>query len=143
MSYKNICLHSMFRCGSTYFFEKFRSSKYTCFQEPLNESLTSFNKDILSIYQNDSNNYKKLRHPELSNPYFFEYKPIINKLGANLDESLCYRRFFDTSDNDRKLSKYINILQESSKEKKFFQFCRTWGRLDLFSNFINIFLWRN
>ena len=140
-----IYIHSLFRSGSTYLFDKFRKldKDFYCYQEPLNESLLDIKHnpdEVLKAHKDVSIN---LRHPSLDKPYFFEFHLIAGKISKYLDESLCYKKFFDSEDKKRILSSYVECLKTHTEKTAVLQMCRSFGRVDAFSDGCNIFLWRN
>lgn len=140
-----IYIHSLFRSGSTYIFNKFRESNenFYCYQEPFNEHLLIAKhnpNEILEIHKDTS---VILRHPKLNKPYFFEFYPIIKQVSRYLDSSLCYKKFFDSKDEEGTLNSYINCLIKQTDKVPVLQMCRSFGRTSVFNNGRNIFLWRN
>jgi len=70
-----IFIHSLFRAGSTYLWNKFRViNGFCCYYEPLNEILCG----ITSEYE--EKDWEKINnHPKLTKPYFQEYYNLINE----------------------------------------------------------------
>jgi len=140
-----IYIHSLFRSGSTYFFNKFREfdENYQCYQEPFNEHLLNAKENpdkLLEVHEDTS---KVLRHPILNKPYFYEFHSIAKDVSKYLDESLCYKKFFDSEDGEGNLHSYINSLTGHIDKVPVLQMCRSFGRVDAFNDGYNIFLWRN
>ena len=140
---KPIFLHSMFRAGSTYIFNKFRSADgYTCFQEPFNEALLLLKSDhpekILEIHHETT---KKLRHADLDKPYFEEFYNISGQVSDYICEENCYRRFFEGHRGGS--YEYIQRLVELSAKRPFIQFCRSSGRVGKLGDAVEVLLWRS
>jgi hypothetical protein len=147
-----IFLHSMFRAGSTYMFNKFRLNKdFYTYYEPLHHDLERLKKESLDIWKYDKKATKVMNHPSLDKPHFYEFKTAFNNSSDNLpfyDTSFAYLEFFKVS-KDIELKKYIdNMIYTAPENKKtLFQFNRTSGRIEWFKknypNSVNIFLLRN
>ncbi len=69
-----IFIHSLWRSGSTYFFDKFRRSPagYFAYQEPMHETMLSAAADRNLLLEVSTQVSGTLRHPELSEPYYAE-----------------------------------------------------------------------
>lgn len=73
-----IYIHSLFRTGSTYLWNRFRQDKrYYCYYEPLHQFLTKVTAD--NIRHIMTGNYKSVHHPELDKYYLYEYKPLLKE----------------------------------------------------------------
>ena len=144
-----VFFHAMFRTGSTYMFNKFRQPElgYWCYYEPLHEILihTLENPDkLLEIHDKDRIN---LRHPELDNPYFYEFHEMSDAIGASFHKSFSYDDYFfpDGLDNSE-LNVYLKTLIENAQGRPFLQCCRSMGRITRLKREhggIHIYLWRN
>jgi hypothetical protein len=147
---KPIFVHSLFRSGSTYFFNVFRrsTSGYYCYQEPLNEQLRWLNDDPEKLLEVDDIAAQSLRHPGLERPYFWEFHQIRDELRGLFEKSFCYDDFFvkDAQTLAENQSKYFTSLISNSKGRPVFQFCRSTGRIsalkDLYGG-THIHLWRH
>lgn len=74
MSKKTIFIHSLFRTGSTYIWNKFREdSRYHCYYEPFHQDLV--NLDFLNPdpWRYDKKCTQLMRHPDLNTGYLNEY----------------------------------------------------------------------
>ena len=117
-----IYIHSLFRSGSTYFFNKFREfdENYQCYQEPFNEHLLNAKENpdkLLEVHEDTS---KVLRHPILNKPYFYEFHSIAKDVSKYLDESLCYKKFFDSEDGEGNLKKGGSLLCQGVHVRYYF-----------------------
>lgn len=149
---KVIFLHSMFRTGSTYMFNKFRSSeKFTTYYEPLHHDLIKLKKDSLDIWKYNKKATKVMNHPELEKPHFYEFQAAFNCGDEQLpfyDVDFAYKEFFSV-EKEKKLKNYIDNIINVTDEKKIplFQFNRTSLRINWFRNnypsSLNLFLLRN
>ena len=148
---KTIFLHSMFRAGSTYMFNKFRN--YDTFwphYEPLHHDLIKLKKESLDIWKYDKKATNVMNHPELEKPHFYEFKFAFDNTASlpHYDTDFAYKEFFNVS-KTHELQKYINNLINSTPETKLpvFQFNRTSLRIEWFKKqypeSLNIFLLRN
>ena len=144
---KPIFIHSLFRTGSTYIWNKFRhSDDFTCYYEPLHNELLGIPKESLKVPELDKFDFNK--HPVLDKPYFWEFKDLILEDGGILNfnerfvaEEFCY------NGNNPELKLYIDTLIDKAKAQPLFQFNRSALRTKWFKNnyedSINIYLLRN
>jgi len=146
---KQIFIHSLFRTGSTYLWNKFRQyDHFYCYYEPFHPSLnevTLYN--IESILTKD---YQAVHHPSLSRYYLYEYRQILTPEHRGLPyfkKSFSFDEFCNNNENPDAL-KYINHLIKNAGEKiPVFQFNRSAGRIRWFSGTfpesLNLYLVRN
>lgn len=149
---KTIFLHSMFRAGSTYIFNKFRSyDHFYTYYEPLHHDLIKLKKESLDIWKFDKKTTDIMNHPELKKPHFYEFQTAFNDDNDSLpyyDTDFAYKEFFEVQKSNE-LKLYINNLIETAPENMIpiLQFNRTSMRIDWFkqnyNNSFNIFLLRN
>jgi hypothetical protein len=144
-----VFIHSLFRSGSTYFFNVFRRSpaKYWCYQEPLNEYLlhaATAPERLLDIHEQTST---YLRHPSLSRPYFYEFYPLATEVGRLFRKEFPYDHYFlSETDDITDLKAYLTALIEGAQGRPVFQCCRSAGRVARCHKECggkHIFLWRN
>lgn len=113
-----VFLHSGWRTGSTYVWNKFRQQRaYLAFYEPFNDLLSSMTPvGVLMTSRHDT----ALRHSGLDLPYFHEYLPLLGEKGHPLfrDEFVCRNYFVaDPPLADQKL--YLDsLLALADKAKK-------------------------
>ena len=148
---KSIFIHSMFRAGSTYIFNKFRENENAwAFYEPLHHDLINLRPESLDIWKYDKKTTNIMNHPELRKPHFYEFKFAFHD-GEQLpyyNTDFAYREFFHVRDTQA-FGNYIGNLIDSVPDGKtpVFQFNRTSLRIDWFKeNYpesLNIFLLRN
>lgn len=125
-------IHSQFRAASTYFFSVFRKNvRYWCYQEPFHEGFTDISDSAQWMEQtNGEIRTKKLRHPELERPYFYEYTFCSDFVKGAFDSSFSFELYhlnkFERAGN---LYTYINGLIERARGIPVFKFCRSIGRL--------------
>ncbi len=111
-----VFLHGAWRSGSTYYWSRFRALPETlCFYEPLHHSLAKLTHK--RIAQGGAEVMAALNHPALSQPYFAEYAPLIDRRGVRAyRRALAYDRFhLDTSDANPRLERYIETLLEHAR----------------------------
>jgi len=144
-----VFIHSLFRSGSTYIFNVFRRSKsgYWCYQEPLNEHLTHAALEPDKLIEIGEETQNKLRHPELENPYFYEFYTIADEIGDAFRNEFAYKQYFTSSQEDiANLKTYFSVLIKNAKGRPVLQCCRTMGRiaqLQQAHNGVHVFLYRN
>ena len=149
---KAIFIHSLFRAGSTYLFNKFREKNSFCtYYEPLHHDLARLEKDSLDIYKRDEIAAKAMNHPTLNKPHFYEFENAFNDISTSLpyyDTDFAYKEFFKV-EKHQELKTYIDHLIHSAPKSSIpvFQFNRSSCRIDWFKEeypqSLNIFLLRN
>lgn len=113
-----VFLHSGWRTGSTYVWNKFRRLR-SClaFYEPFNDLLSSMTPvGVLMTSRHDT----ALRHSDLDLPYFHEYLPLLGAKGHPLfrDEFVC-RDYFVTDEKLPEQGLYLeSLLALAGKAKK-------------------------
>ncbi|OZB78867.1 MAG: hypothetical protein B7X29_03150 [Halothiobacillus sp. 13-55-115] len=146
-SQEPIFIHSLFRSGSTWIFDRFRraGTNYWCYQEPFNEILSQLKdspETVLEIHESTSS---VLRHTKLDKPYFYEFHAIREHIGDSFQKCISYDSFFDTTICSQ-FDEYTDILICHAKGRPVLQCCRSFGRLPhLKRKFggVHIYLWRN
>ena len=144
-----IFIHSLFRSGSTYIFNRFRHSshRYWCYQEPLNEFLVNAKQDPERLLEVHEDNARHLRHPLLDRPYFYEFHSLAKEIGQAFLPEFSYEHYFaDSRSSNEPLVHYLRILLEGAKGRPVLQDCRSCGRVKIIQEAVggcHIFLWRN
>lgn len=150
-SARPIFLHGQFRCGSTFLFNRFRSSdQFYTYYEPLHHDLVRIRRNKIDLWGFDSKTTGKVNHPELAKPHFYEYRECFSTEGGSLpffDKGYSYDQFYQVSD-DRFDSYIENLLQSvPAGRRPVLQFNRTSLRIDWFaknrSAGLNVALIRN
>lgn len=145
-----IFIHSMFRSGSTYIFERFRRSEdppYFCFQEPLNEAvyLNRNTRAQLQAIGSTGDLSRLLRHPEMDRPYFAELCDIYPAWVDTVRFDQSYDRAFDTTASEASLGFFRSIIAAAAA-RPVIQECRTVYRAGMYKKSLGgvcIHLWRN
>lgn len=143
-----IFLHSLFRAGSTYFFEVFRRSAagYWCYQEPENEIILKLADPSFELPDTERVS-QVLRHPRLDRSYLAEFLPLRPKLAQYFSREIPYDTYFLAEESEAPaLYSYINFLIEQARGRPLLQLCKSSGRMAwLRKNFsgLHLFLWRN
>ncbi|HEX4052089.1 MAG TPA: hypothetical protein VHY19_14545 [Steroidobacteraceae bacterium] len=142
-----IFIHSLFRCASTFFFQKFRAlgAKFTCYQEPFNESLEALNRPSRQVRLLASPDGSLLRHPRLDKPYFFEFWLRRQQLQGLYRRTFAYREYFAGSTLPAAQQRWIAALLTHAQGCAVLQFCRSTGRAAaLRTTFggVHLHLWR-
>lgn len=90
---KAIFLHGMWRAGTTYVWSRFRDvPDCYCFYEPLHHGLARITKD--RIVRDTRDITQQNTHPDLAQPYFREFEPLINGRGVvGFQKDMAYDRF--------------------------------------------------
>jgi hypothetical protein len=95
---ESVFLHSSWRAGSTYVWEKFRRRSDTyCYFEPLNEHLFTLTPEIIDRFVP----WSFSNHPALSVPYLEEFRPLTRAGGGiqNFPAHLTFGRYCATGDD--------------------------------------------
>jgi hypothetical protein len=142
-----IFIHSLFRCASTYFFQKFRAlgPALTCYQEPFNEGLDALNRPSRHGRLLAPANDPLLRHPQLDHPYFYEFWQRREALQGLYRRAFAYEEYFTGPSLPERQRLWIRALLQHSSGRPLLQFCRSSGRAGaLRSGFdaIHLHLWR-
>ncbi|GAB4343805.1 MAG: hypothetical protein Kow0089_19890 [Desulfobulbaceae bacterium] len=112
-----IFLHSLFRSGSTYLFNTFRSRKgYWCYYEPLHHQLVQIREGRLDVFSFSREATGNMGHPDLHRPHFQEFSVVLRKGRVPLyNPGMAYREFARVKQHAR-LFKYILMLLENAPE---------------------------
>lgn len=142
-------MHSFFRAGSTYLYQKVRRQRgWTAFYEPLHEDLSLFSLDRLEEFKKRHDN-AAFRHKADAKWHFAEFEGLLEEGICGIrgyDRRLSY--MFNFVGAEEVLTRYINGLKSStSVENVFLQFNRTALRQDqmrkLFPDDKHIYLQRD
>lgn len=126
-----IFLHSGWRTGSTYVWNKFREqASNLAFYEPFHEMLGVLSPiDVVNITFNSWPS----GHSPLDLPYFTEFAPLINNQGvAGYFEEFAYKNFFANELRSSKQKVYVeSLLGEGNTQgrRPVLGFCRSTGRM--------------
>jgi len=139
----------MFRAGSTYMFNKFRSDNGVwTYYEPLHHDIARLKPDMLDIWKYSKKATNIMNHPELDKPHFYEYKNAFDDDGhlPYYDVGFAYEEY---SEPPAELALYIKNLISSTPDKKLpvLQLNRSSLRLewfkDSFPDGLHVYLLRN
>ena len=142
-----VFIHSMFRTGSTWLFDRFRRSPegYWCYQEPYHEFLIKLKDQpdaVLDIHEQIAN---ELRHIVLQRPYFYEIHAIREHVADSFSKCISFDSFFDVQGCPA-LVDYTSRLIAHAPSRPVLQCCRSFGRIGhLQAQFggTHVHLWRN
>jgi ubiquinone/menaquinone biosynthesis C-methylase UbiE len=113
-----IFIHSLFRTGSTYLWNKFRQDeKYYCYYEPLHQFLTKVTTE--NIHHIMTGDYKSVHHPVLDKYYLYEYKPLLKEGLTGIPffrKSFSFENFC-LSDTIPGLKRYLDYLIDGAQDK--------------------------
>lgn len=142
-----IFIHSLFRCASTFFFQKFRAfaADFTCYQEPFNESLEALNRTAHQQRLLASPEGSGLRHPPLDRPYFYEFWQRRAHLQGLYRRAFAYREYFTGPTLPVAQQRWISTLIECAEARPVLQFCRSSGRAQALRSAyagVHLHLWR-
>lgn len=149
MSKNPIFIHSLFRTGSTYIWNKFRQNpNYYCYYEPFHEILAGVN--LENIEYALTKNYDRVKHPPLTRYYLYEYKPLLGNGRSGVPyfkKSFSFDEFCNNGINPD-LREYIDYLIDGAGDNvPVLQFNRSALRVKWFKqnypNSLNIYLARN
>ncbi|UCH94889.1 MAG: glycosyltransferase, partial [Candidatus Aminicenantes bacterium] len=114
-----IFIHSLFRTGSTYVWNKFRQSdRFYCYYEPFHQNLSELTAgNIEDLLTKD---FESVNHPPLTQYYLYEYRPLLEEGRLGLPyfkKSYSFDEFcYDNTENPG-LKKYIDYLIAGTGEK--------------------------
>lgn len=148
-------IHSLFRSGSTYFFNKLRqNNEFMCFYEPLHQDLIKLKPDNIDTFwgfTHTSEITKKQNHPKLTSPHFKEYEDLFDNRTETLpyfQKPYSFDEYTEVSSIDFK--SYIDSLIALGSQKDhipILQFNRTTQRINWFQktykDALNVYLLRN
>ncbi len=149
MKEKPIFLHSLFRTGSTYLWNKFRQvDRYYCFYEPLHQVMAKLTPENITYMM--TRDFKAVHHPELEKYYLFEYKSLLKEGQTGIPyfkKGFSYDQFC-LNDENPEFKQYIDYLIDGSRGKiPVLKFTRTAFRSKWFKknypDSLNIYLVRN
>ncbi len=143
-----IFIHSLFRSGSTYFFNVFRRSPigYFCFQEALHPVVFFLKDNPQDLLKFHTATYELMRHPNLDRPVFYEVASVASAWKDKLTYSAIFDGYFGSAQADNGVEFFRAILDEVKDKKPVFEECRTSGRIGLLRDALegfHIYLWRN
>jgi hypothetical protein len=142
-----IFLHSLWRSGSTYFFEKFRRSEadYFVYQEPVHENMLAATADRERLRMYSEGAAGLLRHPELSDFYYAEAYQTYDQWHDTIHKSFIYDDYFSDLPGGA-LGKFLTALIDAAPRTAVIQECRTSGRIGMIKESLggrHIYIWRN
>jgi hypothetical protein len=142
-----IFIHSLFRCASTFFFQKFRAlgADFTCYQEPFNESLEALNRSARQARLVASPAGSTLRHPPLDRPYFYEFWQRRQQLKGLYRRAFAYQQYFAAPALPAAQQRWIAALLAHAQGRAVLQFCRSSGRAPALRGAfggVHLHLWR-
>jgi len=141
-----VFIHSLFRAGSTYLFDKFRKSRqFHCYQEPYHEALIELNSAPERMLAPPGALSRELRHPQLRAPYFFEFYSVHQSLRGLFKKSFSYDGYFSGLTLPADQQRYLHTLIHVAPARPMLQLCRSAGRVDAIRNAfggVHIHLWR-
>ena len=111
-----IFLHGVWRSGSTYVWSRFRAAEDTlCYYEPLHDGLRRLTPE--RIRRDTPDNIRLNHHPDLAQPYFAEFAPLVTRRGVQGYRSrFAYSRFAPPRDQpDPALEAYIRGLVDHAR----------------------------
>lgn len=148
-----VFIHSLFRTGSTYIWNKFRRHPdFYCYYEPFHQVLADLDYRHPEIWRHDRDCTQTMRHPDLTQNYLEEYKKLLRpniKGVPHFQKSLSFDDFCNTDqDQNPAQEKYVAFLVGQAGEKRaLLQFNRSSLRISWFKAYfpgaIHIYLVRN
>jgi len=143
-----IFIHSLFRSGSTYFFNVFRRSPagYFCLQESLHPVVFFHRDNPQGLLKFHTSTYEIMRHPNLDKPVFYEVASVYSAWKEKITYSAIFDGYFGSDQADNGVGFFQAILDEKKDSKLVFEECRTSGRIGLLREKLggfHFYLWRN
>ena len=147
---QGIFLHSLFRSGSTYLFNKFRNEQgFWCYYEPLHHQLIEIRQDRLAIFPFDKETTAKMSHPHLSKPHFYEFQAVLDRDHIPFFNMLMSYNEFTSVRQHARMYKYIMTLLLRTPDNliPLLQFNRSSLRIGwfrrFFGNSLHVYILRN
>jgi hypothetical protein len=146
-----VFIHTQFRTGSTYLWNKFSgNNELFCYYEPLHERLSQMDNNYFKELNPTAILSKRMRHPRMRQSYFMEYRKFVSRKSIGIPfykKEFAYDQFFNT-DSNSDLQRYIAFLIKGSENKiPLFKFTRSSMRTSWFKKYfpssVNIYLYRN
>ena len=110
---KLVFIHALFRTGSTYFWNKFRTDgRFYCYYEAFHQILAQLDDDKIDEWDIHLQSTASVGHPTLSNSYLSEYRKLLNPSRPGVPyfkKSFSFDEFCHTGDNPD-ARKYIDFL---------------------------------
>lgn len=133
-----VFLHSGFRSGSTWFWNRFREAAQSyAYYEPFNEKLALLTSDVIATLKASA--WPSSGHPQLKAPYYDEYRPLLDPAGgvSLYNNRMAVRNYFDTDPNDtqRRYLEHLIHHAQSLERVPVLGFCRSFGRLPWFRRY--------
>ena len=143
-----VFLHSGFRAGSTWFWNRFRECADTyAYCEPFNVNLAALTPEQIAATRPDA---WPSGHPATMRPYYTEFEPLLAPAGGVLlyEPRFGIETYFSV-EADPAMQRYIALLVDHAQRHDkipILGFCCSLGRLEWFRRFAdgwNIVTWRN
>jgi hypothetical protein len=118
-SLRPVFLHGLWRSGSTYVWSRFRAAEGSlCYYEPLHDGLRRLTH--ARIARDTAEAAIAHHHPEMEQPYFAEYEPLIGLRGVRgYRRRFAYDRFAPApAADDRPLSAYVQGLIDEARRRE-------------------------
>lgn len=151
MADKPIFIHSLFRTGSTYIWNKFRQNKkYYCYYEPFHQELANIDYEKPEIWGHGKQTTQTMRHPDLDENYLQEYKKLL-KPGLKgvpfFKKAFSFDNFCSADDNPDQKAYIDNLIKAAGDRVPVLQFNRSALRIAWFkkhyTQVLHIYLARN
>jgi hypothetical protein len=115
-----IFIHSLFRTGSTYLWNKFRRiDGYHCYYEPLHPDLKNLSLAKPYVWNSSTQTTELMRHPVLDRNKHAEYQPLLVEGHQGVPffkDSFSYDEYCENGQNPD-LKRYIDFLIEHAGDK--------------------------
>lgn len=143
-----IFVHSLFRSGSTYFYNALkRSGVFHVYHEPMHEVIAALPNSWSDLVGRNEQLKATLRHDFLKGGYFDEYAHLLPSIKKHFKSNLSFDLYFmGAADGSVELKTYIDLLIDGAHKAPVLQCTRTLGRVSwLKENYHSkhVFLLRN
>lgn len=147
MQQQPIFVHSLYRSGSTWIFDRFRHAThpYWCYQEPYHEATIWLQSNPDGLLAFDQRAAASLRHPLLDRPYFAEVHSLREHVAPLFQKCISFDSFFET-EGCPAFHAYTRALIELAPHRPMLQCCRSFGRVPQIRREhggVHVHLWRN
>lgn len=126
-----VFVHSLFRSGSTYFYNALkRTGKFHVYHEPMHEIIASLSSSWSELNGRQDQLKSTLRHDFLIGGYFDEFSNLLPGINNTFDTKFSFGHYFmEAYDTSPELKAYIDLLVNEAPKPPVLQCTRTSGRI--------------
>lgn len=146
-----IFIHSQFRTGSTYLWNKFRQDRENCcYYEPFHQDLVKLEPRRPHLWSHDQATTRSMRHPDLDKNYLAEYEQLLTAGQTGVPffkKSFSFDDFCNNGSNPEQKQYLDFLIARAGSKRPVFKFTRSSLRIRWFTmnypDALHIYLVRN